>query len=65
MRKIFAALTIAAFSTGLAMSTADAAKAPAKTKMGCVKGKEKWNAGIGKCEAAKKKMVKKAAKPKK
>ena len=31
----------------------------------CVKGKEKWNAGIGKCEAVKKKMVKKAAKPKK
>lgn len=62
MRKFLAALTIAAFSTGLAMSTADAAKAPAKTKLGCIKGKEKWNAGVGKCEAVKKKPVKKAAK---
>ena len=65
MRKFLAALTIAAFSTGLAMSTADAAKEPAKTKLGCIKGKEKWNAGVGKCEAVKKAPVKKAAKPKK
>lgn len=65
MRKILAALTIAAFSTGLAVSTAEAAKGPAKTKLGCIVGKEKWNAGVGKCEAMKKKPVKKAAKPKK
>ena len=63
MRKILAALTITAFAAGLAATTADAAKAPAKTKLGCVVGKEKWDASAGKCMP--KKMVKKAAKPKK
>ena len=64
MRKILVALSITAFAAGLAVSTADAAKAPAKTKMGCIVGKEKWDASVGKCGPAK--MVKKAAaKPKK
>jgi hypothetical protein len=62
MRKIIIALSAIAFTAGVAGVTipAEAAKAPAKTTLGCVKGKEKWNAGAGKCEAAK--AVKKATK---
>lgn len=59
MRKILAALTITAFAAGFATTSADAAK----TKLGCTVGKEKWDASVGKCMP--KKMVKKAAKPKK
>jgi len=39
---------------------ADAAKEPARTKKGCIIGKEKWDAKEGKCAAAA--PVKKAAK---
>jgi hypothetical protein len=63
MRKIIIALSAIAFTAGVAGVTipAEAAKAPpAKTKLGCIKGKEKWNAGAGKCEASK--PVKKATK---
>ena len=62
MRKIFIALSLAAFAAGSMTVAAEAAKAPAKTKMGCIIGKEKWNAVDGKCMAAA--PVKKAA-PKK
>jgi hypothetical protein len=60
MRKIIATAFVAAFAASMMPVTADAAKAPAKTKLGCIKGKEKWDAGAGKCMAAK--PVKKAAK---
>jgi hypothetical protein len=68
MRKFLVALSAAAFAAGIGavtLETAEAKKAPAKTTLGCVKGKEKWNATAGKCEAVKKKAVKKAAKKKK
>lgn len=61
MRKMLAAVTIAAFAAGLGIGTVDAA--PAKTKLGCIVGKEKWDASAGKCVP--KAMVKKVAKPKK
>lgn len=62
MRRILVALSLAAFAAGSMAVTAEAAKAPAKTKMGCMVGKEKWDASVGKCMAAA--PVKKAA-PKK
>ncbi len=69
MRKFLSLLVAAAFATGMATAgtPAFAKKAPsAKTKMGCVKGKESWNAGAGKCEPAKAgKKAKKAKKAKK
>jgi hypothetical protein len=37
----------------------------AKTKMGCERGKERWNAAAGKCEAGKAKPAKKTAAKKK
>jgi hypothetical protein len=37
----------------------------AKTKMGCERGKERWNAAAGKCEAGKAKPARKAAAKKK
>lgn len=40
------------------IDTASAAKAAKTTKMGCVVGKEKWDATVGKCAPAK--PVKKA-----
>lgn len=62
MRKIIVALSALAFTGGIAATSlpVEAKKAPAKTTLGCVKGKEKWNATAGKCEA--KKPVKKAKK---
>lgn len=65
MGKILNILVAAAFASGLAAvgTPAFAKKEPAKTKMGCIKGKEKWNASAGKCEKAK--PVKKAKKKKK
>lgn len=64
MRKFMTVLMAAAFTAGIAGAGAPAfaKKEPAKTKMGCIKGKEKWNAGAGKCEKAK--LVKKAKKKK-
>jgi hypothetical protein len=58
MRKIIIALSAVAFAAGASGIEAYAAKAPAKTTLGCVKGKEKWDASTGKCVAAK--PVKKA-----
>ncbi len=66
MTKTLSVLTAIAFAAGSAFVVVDAnaaAKAaPAKTKLGCVKGAEKWDASVGKCMAAKpvKKAVKKA-----
>jgi hypothetical protein len=62
MRKIIIALSTVAFAAGIAGIEAQAAKAPAKTKLGCVVGKEKWDAAAGKCGAVAKAPVKKAAK---
>jgi hypothetical protein len=53
MRKIIATAFVAAFAASMMPMSADAAKAPAKSKMGCVVGKEKWNAVDGKCMSAK------------
>ena len=65
MRKFLNLLVAATFAAGMATSgtPAFAKKEPAKTKLGCIKGKEKWNASVGKCEPAK--AAKKAAKPSK
>lgn len=63
--RILSVLSAIAVSFALAAGSggiADAAKAPKKTKMGCIVGKEKWDASAGKCVAAK--PVKKAAKKK-
>jgi hypothetical protein len=63
MRSVFIALATVAFSVGATAaltSSADAAKEPAKTKKGCIIGKEKWDAKEAKCVAAA--PVKKAAK---
>ncbi len=59
MRKIIATACVAAFAASMMPMSADAAKAPAKSKLGCIVGKEKWDAGNGKCMAAA--PVKKAA----
>lgn len=63
MRKFFIALSAVGFavSTMGVADTALAAKAPKKTKLGCVMKKEKWDASVGKC-APVKKAAKKAAK---
>jgi hypothetical protein len=62
MRKIIATAFVAAFAASMMPMTADAAaKPPAKTMMGCIKGKEKWSAVDGKCLATAKKPVAKAA----
>ena len=62
MRKLTIMLSAVAFamSSFAMIAPASAAKAPKKTKMGCVAGKEKWDASVGKCAAAK--PVKKAKK---
>lgn len=63
MRKFLVILSAAAFTAAIAgVVPVEAAKvkAAAKTKMGCTVGKEKWDAGAGKCAAAA--PVKKAAK---
>ena len=63
MRKALVALTAAAFALGTfgVIETASAAKAKTTAK-GCIIGKQKWNAGEGKCMDAKPvaKAVKKA-----
>lgn len=63
MRKTLAALGAVAFALGaisMMPVVADAAKEPAKSKKGCIIGKEKWDAKEGKCAAAA--PVQKAAK---
>lgn len=51
---IVAVLGIAVVSSGVAMTTEAAAKPAGKrTKLGCVIGLEKWDAGAGRCVAAK------------
>jgi hypothetical protein len=53
------ALAMGAFATGPFVHPATAAK----TKLGCERGKETWDASIGKCVPGKpKKVAKKAAK---
>jgi hypothetical protein len=56
-----AALAVSVAGIGT-ISVADAAKAPAKTKLGCMVGKEKWDASVGKCAPAPKKAVAKKKK---
>ncbi len=64
MRRLIAIACVAAFAASMMPMTADAAKAPAKSKMGCIVGKEKWDAGNGKCQPAKPvAKAKPAAKP--
>ena len=64
MRKVFIALSTAAFALGTfgAIETASAAKAKVTAK-GCIVGKQKWDAVESKCVAAT--PVKKAAAKKK
>jgi hypothetical protein len=70
MRRLLVALGATAFVMGI-VGTAEAASpakqaSVAKSKMGCIIGKEKWNAIDGKCVAAvpvKKPAGKAAAKP--
>lgn len=71
MRKVLTALGAAAFAfssmTAIVGSASAAGAAPTKSSMGCIVGKEKWNAVDGKCIAlapVKKAVAKKpAAKP--
>jgi hypothetical protein len=51
-----AALAVSVAGIGT-VSVAEAAKAPKKTKLGCVVGKEKWDASVGKCAPAPKKAA--------
>lgn len=61
MRKAIVALTMTAFTLGAFATIDTASAAPAKmTKMGCMVGKQKYDATQGKCIDAK--PVKKAAK---
>ena len=55
MRKATILLSAVAFtfSNFAAVDMAAAAKAPVKTKLGCIPGKEKWDATAGKCAPAK------------
>jgi hypothetical protein len=51
----------------LALACLVASSAPAsaaKTKMGCERGKEAWNASLGRCEAAKGKATRAALRKK-
>lgn len=60
MRLSVLACTLGAIAlTGLAYSSEPASAA--KTKMGCERGKEVWNAPAGKCLAGKSKYTKMAA----
>ena len=61
MRKAIVALSLTAFTLGsfAVIDTASAAHAK-MTKMGCIVGKQKYDATVGKCMEAK--PVKKAAK---
>ncbi len=70
--RLLSTLTAALFAGSLLVigssGVAEAKKAagPKKSYFGCVVGKERWDASVGKCVAAKpvKKVAKKAAKPK-
>ena len=66
MRKAIVALSMSAFALASfsAIDTASAATAK-MSKMGCVVGKQKWDAKVGKCVDAKpvKKAVKSMKKP--
>ena len=59
MRRALVSLTAVAFAIS-AFAAVDTASAAKMSKMGCMVGKEKWDASAGKCMAAK--PVKKAAK---
>jgi hypothetical protein len=60
MRLVVVALGALALA-GLVGSSGSASAA--KTKLGCERGKEAWNATLGRCEAAKGKATKTARKP--
>jgi hypothetical protein len=61
MRSMIVAIGLAAFAVGSLAQPA----AAAKTKMGCERGKEIWNATEGKCVPGKYSKASKAAKAKK
>jgi hypothetical protein len=61
MRASIIAISLAAFAVGSLAQPA----AAAKTKMGCEKGREVWNATEGKCVPGKYSKRSKAAKAKK
>ena len=60
MRFVLVALGALAF-VGLAASPEPASAA--KTKMGCERGKQTWNATLGRCEASKGKATRTARRP--
>jgi hypothetical protein len=59
MRLVVPAFGLSALALVGFMASSDPATA-AKTKMGCEVGKEKWNATLGRCEAAKGKATRTA-----
>jgi hypothetical protein len=64
MRFVGAVCGVAALAlVGVAYSSAPADAA--KSKMGCERGKERWNAALGKCEAGKAKPAAKKSAAKK
>lgn len=60
MRVVVIALGALALA-GLVASSEPASAA--KTKLGCERGKEKWNATLGRCEAAKGEATRTARRP--
>ncbi len=65
MRKALVALSLGAFVLGATAPMMEASAAPALSKMGCVVGKQRWDASIGKCVDGKPvAKVKSKAKPK-
>lgn len=65
MRKALVVLSLGAFVVGAIAPALEASAAPKLSKMGCVVGKQRWDASIGKCVDGKPvaKAKAKAAKP--
>ena len=65
MRKALVALSTVAFALSAFATIETASAADKMTKMGCMVGKQKWDASVGKCmdaPASAKKAAKKSAK---
>jgi hypothetical protein len=63
MRALALALAIAFGAAVTVSAPTPVEAAPKKTKLGCIYGKQKWDASVGKCQEIKKaKPAKKAAK---
>jgi len=60
MRLVVPAFGLSALAIVGFMASSEPASA-AKTKMGCERGKQVWNATLGRCEAGKSKYVRMAA----